>query len=355
MKRAVFIIIIFMALFTAPVFAEYVPELDGEPEFNGNVVSLMSGENILSPQKILSGLWEDIGREIRESMGYMLLILVTAAMTGTISILSDSLGKRAGREAAFFACFVLMSTAALKCFGVALDYGAEVIEAISAFVTKLSPLLMMLLITCGDAASAAVFHPVLSAAVFVMTMLVQKILIPLNVFGAVLSVSGNIGSINRISGFCNIVKSINKWLMSAIITVFTGISAIYGFSAPSIDALSMKMVKFAAGSLVPVVGGFLSDTVETVMSGSRLMKNAVGGAGIIALCSICIIPVIKIGVIHFMLKLSAAVSEALADKRISSMMWDMSEAVGGIFGIVVMSLVLFIINLCIILAATNFS
>ena len=84
------------------------------------------------------------------------------------------------------------------------------------------------------------------------------------------------------------VKSISKWLMAAIITIFTGISAIYGFSSPALDAVSGKAVKFAVGSLVPVVGTFLSDTLETVVSGTRLMKNAVGTSGIIVMCVICV-------------------------------------------------------------------
>ena len=36
----------------------------------------------------------------------------------------------------------------------------------------------------------------------------------------------------QLSGFCKVVKSISKRVMAAIITIFTGISAIYGFLHP---------------------------------------------------------------------------------------------------------------------------
>ncbi len=354
-KRAVFavgaIIFAFVLFFSVRAFAAEVPELSGEPEFNENVSRIISGDNILSPSRIISGLAEDAVREIKSSMKELVMIIIVAAMSGAIALISDN-GE--GSEAAFFCCFTIMSASALNCFGTALNYGRTVISAMSAFTTKISPLLMIMLITCGNPVSASAYHPVLSAAVYIIGIAVEKILLPLCVFCAVLSVSGNIGGENKLSGMCRAVSSINKWIMSAIITVFTGISTIYGFNAPSLDALSAKTIKFAAGTLVPVVGGFLSDTLETVVSGSKVMKNAVGTAGMISICTICMIPVIKIGVIHLMLKAAAAISEPLADKRISAMLWDMASAVAGIFALVVMTAVMFIINLCIILAATSF-
>ncbi len=128
---------------------------------------------------------------------------------------------------------------------------------------------------------------------------------------------------------------------------------IYGFSAPALDAVSGKAVKFAVGSLVPVVGTFLSDTLETVLSGTRLVKNAVGTAGMIVMCTICVIPILKIGVIQLMLKLTSAIAEPLTDKRISSMMWEVSESVTTVFAVVVMVAVLFLINIALMMAVTS--
>ena len=187
-----------------------------------------------------------------------------------------------------------------------------------------------------------------------ISIIVEKCILPLICFSAVLAVAGNISGKARISGFCKVIKSVQKWVMAAVITIFTGISAIYGFTTPALDAVSGKAIKFAVGSLVPVVGSFLSDTLETVISGARLMKNAVGTAGIVIMCMICLAPVLKIGAMQLMLRLTAAVAEPLADKRVSSMLWEISEAVTMIFGTVIMVAVLFMINLSIILAATNF-
>lgn len=329
------------------------PYIEGEDMFNETVGQAMTGELSLKPAEILNKLLDNLLGEVRECAADVMTLFIIAAISGLITAVSKSFGGQSTGEAAFFACFTLMSAAAIKCFSVAMGYGTEVVTAMTDFITKLSPTFMLMMAASGRSISAASFQPVMSGAVYVVSVVIEKCLVPLIAFSSVLSVAGNISDKVQLSGFCKVVKSIAKWLMAAIITIFTGISAIYGFSAPALDAVSGKAVKFAVGSLVPVVGTFLSDTLETVVSGTRLVKNAVGTAGMIVMCGICIIPILKIGVIQLMLKITSAIAEPLTDKRISSMMWEVSESVTTIFAVVIMVAVLFLINIAMMMAFTN--
>lgn len=351
--KNIIIALIFIMLMPLTVFAYEIPEMEGEDKFNETVIQVANGEFKPDIPKIFAFLSDLIFGEIRNVASDIVVLLVIAAMSGTINALTGAFGEKGGGEAAFFACFTLMSTAALRCFNTALGYGVNVIDTMGIFINKLSPILMITLIASGKVTSASTFSPVFSAAVYVISIILRNCLVPLLTFGAVLSVAGNINSKMQISNFTRVIRSISKWLMAAVITVFTGISAVYGFSAPALDAVSAKAVKFAVGSMVPVVGGFLSDSLETVISGTRLMKNAVGVSGIVIMCVICITPAVKIAVMQLMLKLTAALVEPLTDKRISKMLWDISEAIITVFAMVVMTAVLFVISIAIILAATN--
>lgn len=354
MQSTVFkLIVIIMLIFPLKSYAYEIPKIQGETLFNETAEKINSGKFSVNPVEILNSILQALTKEIKESSGYIVSILFIAALSALVRVLTDSLGDEASVTAAF-ACFVLMSTAALKCFFLALDYGNNVISMICDFITKLTPTLIMTLFTCGDVVTAGAFEPIMSAAVYVIAVVIEKCLIPLICFSAILSVAGNINEKVQISNFCRVLKSVSKWVMVAIITVFTSISALYGFSAPSLDALSGKAVKFAVGSLVPVVGGFLSDTLDTVLSGTRLMKNAVGVSGMVSLCVMSLIPVLKIFIIQLLLKVGAALCEPIADKRISNMMWEMSDSIMMIFAVVVMITVLFLINISIILLVTGF-
>ena len=223
------------------------------------------------------------------------------------------------------------------------------------FITKLSPILAGLIMTSGASMSAASFHPVLSAAVYAVTIICDKCIIPLASYAAVLSIANNISDQVQISGTCRLISSIAKWILALSFTLFTGICGIYGFSAPALDVVSAKTVKFAVGSLVPIVGSFLSDTLETVVSGGKMMKNTVGSAGLVVLCSICAVPIIKIGVMSLVVRIASAVTEPISDRRISSLLSDISGAITILFGMVATVCVLFIICISIILAATGTS
>ncbi len=328
-----------------PASAEgLLPEMRGEAEFNAIAEDIFSGNFRAEPQTLMQKALDIIGGEIPECAAMMLSFLAAGAMTAI-------LGAFGGNNAAAFAVTTLMSGTALKCFFTVAQCGKDVIDAMCAFITKLAPMMIMLLMTGGKAVSAAAFHPVLSAAVYIITLLCQKCIMPLIYTSAVLGVANNINPGLRISNMCRLVNSLTKWILTAVFTLFTGISAIYGFSAPALDAVGAKAAKFAAGSLVPIVGGFLSDSLDAVVAGARLAGSAVGTAGMILLALTAAVPLAKIAVMLLMMKLTAAILEPVADKRISGLLWDVSESVTVVLAMVITVMIMFIAAVTIILSA----
>ena len=329
-----------------------IPAIEGYDSFDTTVGYLMGGH---APDTggILNNIFSGAALELRAFSKTAAAILLLALLSSAVGTLNSAFGESSAGRAAFFAFFAAVSALALACFNTALSYGADVIFSMTDFMDKFTPVLVMSVFACCKPASAAAFEPVLSAAVYVVSIITRECMVPLTTFSAVLSVAGNVGDKASISGFIKIVNSVNKWLMAFVITLFTGINAVYGFSVSSLDAISAKTIKFAVGSLVPVVGGFLSDSVDTVTTSASLIKNSAGAAGVIIICGICVAPVIKLGVMQLMLRLCAAFSEPVTDKRISGMLWGMSEAVTAVFGTVILTAVLFAVNICIILRMTS--
>ncbi len=317
--------------------------------------ALLSGDANLDPIHILSVLGDMITKEIRGCASLMAVIIVLGAVSGVVNVMNNTDKGGEAAQSAFFACFVMMSAVAVKCFSLALGYAMDIIDAMSEFITMLSPMLMALLMSGGHIVSASAFHPVLSASVYTITMLVAKCIMPLVQLGAVLSIINNLSGRVQVSGFNSLIHSITKWILTAVLTIFSGITAIYGFTTPVLDEISAKAVRFAVGSLVPVVGGLLGDAVQTVAGSTHMMKNAVGTAGVATICVMCIVPVIKISVIVLMLKLTYAVTQPVTDSRISGLIKDTAASVSTILGMVITVAVLFIINISIILASTNIS
>lgn len=276
MKKIFFTILILFCL-CPHALCEDLSHIEGEDFFNRTTDLILSGNFFKDPTEILKSLSDSLFSELLTSRREMIGLLVIALLSGALKAL-ESGEENASAEAASFACFVLITMSALKIFTDAVGYGVSVIYDIGDFVTKLAPTLMIMLASCGAVSSSAAFHPILSGAVYVFTWLIDNCILPLVYLSAVLSVVGHITPKLSLSSLAKLARSFGKWLLTAALTVFVGISAIYGFSAPALDAVTLKAAKFAVGSFVPVVGGILSDTVETVISSAALMKNAVGSA-----------------------------------------------------------------------------
>lgn len=351
MKKIIFIL--FIVFFSAfPVYADEEYYIPGENGYNDNVEKIMTGNFSLNPINIFNYIWTMLIDEVTTSRSLIINIIIIATAAGILNILKCSLGPGGSGDAAFFSCFTLTAIAISKLLTTAIGYGANVIEHLTGFITKICPVITILLVSSGKAASAGSFYPVLSASIYAVSFIIDKFIIPLIYLSAILGIVNNIGERVQLKNLNNLIKSFSKWILTGILTVFTGINAIYGFSVPVLDAVSLKALKFTVGSCVPVVGGLVSDTVETVLSGAKLMKNAVGTAGIISVITICLVPIIKLGAIILMLKLAAASVEPITDKRICNMINDIISPITMIFSMVVSAAMLFIISIAIIIGAT---
>ena len=350
MKRlTIFFAVCFFAFFQIRAAAEFDYSIKDYPEFYEYASSIASGENKITPESMLSALYDAVFGEISRSKALLAQIMAIAAAAGILKLL----GNDDTTQTAYFASYALMSALTVRLVFEAAGYGSETIHTLCDFVSKLAPVLLGLLAAGGAVTSAAAFSPVLSAAVFLFSEAVDKIITPLVYMSAVLGIVGNMSEKVQLGSFNKLIRSVTRWLLTAFLTIFTSLCALYGFNAPVLDALGAKTAKFAVGTLVPVVGGLLADTMETVVGGTRILKNAVGSAGMICVVLLAAAPVVKVWVIMFMMKLCAALAEPLCDRKMSMMLSDAAESAGTVFSVMITAVMLFIISIGIILGSTG--
>lgn len=349
MKRIVLVIVFILFSFTA--YAEDYQTLEGESFFNDTVAELKNGDMSISVERVISYIYDTIVGEVGSSRDLLLSIFVIALLSGVIGVFNQ--GTSGVNEAAFFACFCLMTIAVIRIIILGVGYASDVIGGMTAFVTKLAPMLAVLLVSSGYTASAAAFYPVFSSAVWVISTIMEKCIVPLIYIGCVTGIVNNISQKARLDNMNRLIKSFSRWILTGVLTIFSAINAIYGFCTPTLDGVGIKTIKYAVGSIVPVVGGFLSESIETVIGGAHLIKNAAGTAGIITLIVICAAPALKITAIMIMLKLASALIEPVSDKRYSDMINEAAEAVTSALAALLIVTLLFILSIAIIIASTN--
>ena len=353
MRKVIFTVCIFFIL----VFPAYAQEYEiAESElFNQTVKSVTDGTFTLNPIELINAFFERFFNEIKHTKALFLTILAAAAVTAAIRILASSFENSQNADTAGIACFLLLSLCAVKIFSEVCGYAAEAIHEICSFITEFEPIFMMSLISGGAITQAAAFQPVLAASVYVMGFLFDKCIMPLCCFSAVLGICTNIGNQIGTGTLSKLLNSFSKWLLTSLLTLFTAILSLYGFSTKAFNSVAAKGLKLAMGSMVPVVGGILTDTLDSVLTGANLIKSAVGTAGVIAVFGTVFAPALKILIMMLLLKTLAAIIEPFSEKRITAMLLCISDAVKMMFATVVAASLLFIISITVILLSSGVS
>lgn len=353
MRKIIFIL--FLLFFMSPFVHAEEYEIKGNDLFNHTVKEVTDGSFSLNPINLINRFFESFSYELKNTKALLKALLLISAAAGISRILSGAFEGSQAAETAGLACFLLLSLSSVKIFSEVSGYAADTIHTLCDFITKFEPIFIAMLISSGAVTQAAAFQPVLAASVYVLGLLVDKFILPLCYFSAILGICGNIGNRIEIGTLTKLLNSVSKWLLTSILTLFTGILSLYGFSTKAFNSVTVKGIKFAVGSLVPVVGGILSDTVETVLSGANLLKSAVGTAGVVAVFSTAFIPALKILIMMLLLKAVAAIIEPFSEKRAVNMLLAVSDSVKIMFSMVITAALLFIISIGIMLLSSGVS
>jgi stage III sporulation protein AE len=125
--------------------------------------------------------------------------------------------------------------------------------------------------------------------------------------------------------FCSFFKSINKWIIGIGVSVFGLFFTVQGITAATYDGIVRRAAKYAIGTGVPIIGGFLSGGFDLAIAGSVLIKNALGNFSLVLLVMILLRPLSVLIASNVLLRLSAAITHPFGDSKIASFLEETAE------------------------------
>ncbi len=324
------------------------------PEFDTREILLKSasGDNLFNLKDLFNRLLEILFGEIQSVLKIMLYITALSLLSSYLSALSESTNKDVS-DIAFYACYIIIAGISAATFLEIMACAQGAIDNILIVARMIIPVVITSLAATGAISSAAVFQPMLLAVIEIALVIIEKIFIPILMLFTALNIVNCISS--KINGekMVQFLGKTVKWGLSVLLTVFVGTAGLQSLASGCADGLSVKLTKYAASNLIPVVGGILSETVETVMNCSVIIKNAVGIIGIIVLLGTMLLPIIKISACLIVLRITAALIQPISDEKIVKCISGIADSVGLVFAVVAAITVMFIIILTIMLNAGN--
>ena len=246
-----------------------------------------------------------------------------------------------------------MIVIAIQSFNLALKVGKNAIDQMVSVIQALLPVVLTLLASIGGITSVAVFNPLIFIGISVSSTWIRNILLPMIYFVAALGLISNISDRFHVSALSSFLKQICVFLLGLFLSAFLGVLVVQGATASAVDGISVRTAKFASKNFIPVVGGIFSDTVDTVVGCSLILKNAIGFTGLVAIFLTILFPVMKIMAMVFIYKLAGAVIQPLGEESIVKCLDGMASHLSFIAITVSSVALMFFVAVTVIIASGN--
>ena len=306
---------------------EYTGEFFENIDISGILDSAISGDvdNSTIYQKILNLF----GDELKTGIKTLLSILVIIIIHSILKSVSENLENDTISTIIYYVQYIAIVTIIMSNFTDIVQMVRDTANNLVGFMNCLVPILLSLMIYTGSITTSSILEPIILFMINFIGNLIETIFIPLTLIIAVICIVSKISDKVQIEKLAKFMKSSMVWVLGIILTIFVGVLSIEGTLSSSVDGITAKTAKAVVSSAVPIVGKILGDAVDTVLGCGIVLKNAVGFVGVIVIIGICIMPIIKLGILTICYKLASSVCEPIADGKIVSLL----EQIGDIFKI----------------------
>lgn len=281
-------------------------------------------------QAILDTGSDEVFGVVRKAVRSGVLLLVVVLLCALADGMKAAGQLGGGIDVVAVAGALAVTAVAVADVNTLIGLGREALDNMNMFSKVLLPTITAAAAASGAPSGAAARQ--LATVLFsdVLMSLITHLLIPL-VYAYIAAATayaalGNEG-LKRIGG---VLKWVVTTVLTSVLIIFVGYLTVSGVIAGTADAATVKAAKFAVSSVVPVVGGILSDAAETVLVGASVLRNTVGMFGMLTVLGICLVPFLQLGIHYLAYKLTAALTGTVSAGRVTGLI----DSIGGAFGLV---------------------
>ena len=317
------------------------------------VLGLFKGNVAVNFKNMFAGMGRYFIKEIIMNFSLLGKIVILAVFCAMLQNLHSAFEGESVGKLAYSICYMLLIILSITSFYTAVKIGTSAIDSMVSFMQSLLPTLLILLASVGGITSATVFQPLIFASISVISTIIKTVVIPMIMFSAVLTLIDNVSETVQISRLSSLIRQFALAIMGVSLTAFVGVVSVQGIAASSADGISIKTAKFAVDKFIPVVGGFLKDAFDTIVSCTHLIKNGVGIAGLLILILVASIPVIKMLAVVIIYKVSSALIQPISDNQLVQCLNDMGNTLMLLLTCVMAVGVMFFVAITIIMGVGN--
>lgn len=263
-----------------PSILERLPEgaISNKAEEVGGAVGEMSNFSYL-----LKTVLSLIGLRLGDCLGLLCSVVGILILSSICRTFCSSFKKpEIARAFSFLMTLIITVTIFATGFGT-IEATVSYFHTLNTFTSASVPLMGSLYVMGGNAAAAVATSAGLSLFMTVLEEIVGKSIVPFCGICLALALIGACDSAPRLGGLLTNLKKNYTLLLSFFMMLLLAMLSSQTILGASQDTLAMRSAKFAAGSIIPVVGGSIGELLRSVSASVGYMRSAVGICGVLLL------------------------------------------------------------------------
>lgn len=307
-KRFFFVVLfvgILIALFALTAFADEANSTETLPNaYRDFLESLPPALLERLPEGVLSDQTEDVGNAVGEMSNFSYLLKTVLSLVGLrlgdcFGVLCTVMGililssicrtfcasfKKPEIARVFSFMITLIITISIFATGLGtIESTVSYFKTLNAFTAAAVPLMGSLYVMGGNAAAAVATSAGLSVFMTVLEEIIGKSIVPFCGICLALALVGACEGSVRLGGLLAGIKKNYTLMLSFFMMLLLAMLGSQTILGASQDTLTMRSAKFAAGNIIPVVGGSIAELLRSVSAGVGYMRSAVGICGVLLL------------------------------------------------------------------------
>ena len=332
------------------IFEDYASENNIEGfDVSSLYNDLLSGNGI-QYENILDSLVGNIFKEVKNSISSVtsiFIIVIIMAIVTSLELDKDSDVVKITK----LVIVISISALLLKNYLDIVTMFKNIVNILGYIMQTVSTFLLGILMATGKITSTGIVEPLLLFIANFICFATEYIVIPFFTISVAINIVSRISENIKMDNLSSMFRKSSLYIFTTIIGIFLFVLSMESSVTKSIDSMYFKTAQNMVSNFVPVVGKFLSDSLDTVLGATEAIGKVGGIVALIATIIIVSIPIIKLILVIVLYNILIAISEPInEDKSIESFLKGFVGVYKDMLGILIGIMVLFVMSTGIILS-----
>ncbi len=308
---------------------------------------IMEGKFLEAFTMLTGWIREALAGEMEGIRRIFIYILVLGVVSALFSGFSDLFVGQQVAQAGFYFLYIFLMVIMPRVFLFVSQIAVSAVENIVLFVKLFIPTYFVAVGAAQGAASAVYYYQMMLIIAYLVESFLNTVLIPFIYSYVILALLNGLWAEEKLSLLLEILEKGIVMALKVSMGIVTSLSLVQAVIVPVASQLKISAMRKAI-SAIPGIGGVAEGVTELVMGSAVLIKNSMGVLLLVLIFGACILPLLKIVVVTATVKLGAAVTGIVSDKRIASCTNRVGVGCFLLFRCVFTSMALFIIVIAVV-------